>query len=98
MTELAVPPEDPSGEADARSSTLVLSDDQRQLEAMIAAALAVEHARLVPLGDARAAAGYAAMVVDNSRVLAAGNARVHLNLLRSQLRWARSLKPGELTW
>ena len=40
MTELAVPEEDP-GEADDKSSTLVLTD-QRQLEAMIGSALALE--------------------------------------------------------
>lgn len=99
MTELAVPAEDPGGTG-AKSSTLVLSDDQRQLEAMIAASLALEFGRVEVLADSRSAAAYSASVVDKSRALSAGIARSHMSLLRGQLKWLRGLRPGsaELRW
>ena len=75
---------------------LLLSDDQCHKEAVLAAAIAIEFIRLVAPADPRTTAKYAATTVDNSRLLAGGNSKLHLNLLRGQLRWLRGLKPGEL--
>ena len=92
---------DPSGEFgdvapvtrqgnDEKSPRLLLSDANRTREAMLAARIAVEHARVVGPVDSRATARYAAQVVDNSRRLA-GDASVHMRLLRQHAAWLHSL-------
>jgi hypothetical protein len=45
-------------------------------------------------------AAYANRVVSNSRALADGDPKLHLSLLRSQVRWLRGLRVGsrELQW
>jgi hypothetical protein len=109
-------PEDPGGEfrgvtpttgADSgqKSPLLELNEAQRRQEHLYAAALAgefgrIKFGRVYPLASARIASRYASTVVDNSRALAAGNPRVHMGLLRGQLRWLRSLPmgSGELRW
>jgi len=79
---------------------LVLTDDQRHMEAVLAAGIAVEFIRVAAPSDSRVTARYAASAVDNSRLLCAGSPRLHLSLLRGQLKWLRSLEPGssELGW
>jgi hypothetical protein len=74
---------------------LLLSDSQWRTEHILAAWISVEHARLSDAADSRATARYAADVVDRSRLLSGTNPRLHLNLLRGQLRWLKGLKPGE---
>lgn len=73
----------------------LLSDSQWRTEHILAAWIAVEHIRIAAPADSRVTARYVSQVVDNSRLLAGSNARLHLNLLRSQLRWLKSLRPGE---
>jgi hypothetical protein len=82
--------------AEGTAPHLLLSDEQCHKEAVLAAAIALEFIRLVAPTDPRTTARYAATTVDNSRLLAGGNSKLHLNLLRGQLRWLRGLKPGEL--
>jgi hypothetical protein len=107
MNGLAVP-EDGPGEFHAvtptddrvseRKSTrlgAVVEARERQREALIASAVALEFGRLVPLADARRAAAYSASVIDCYRLLSAGNAQTHASLLRGQLKWLRGLKPGD---
>jgi hypothetical protein len=79
---------------------LVLTDEQHRRECVLAAGIAVEFIRLVVPADSRVTARYAASAVDNSRLLCAGSPRLHLSLLRGQLKWLRSLEPGsgELRW
>jgi hypothetical protein len=78
-------PEDPSGEiagvtpstgvdSERKSPVLVLTDYERQTEGLLAAHVAVEYGRVTGLVDARRAAGYAAQVTDNSRLLAGRSA------------------------
>jgi len=84
---------------DEKSARLVLSDVDRTREAILAARIAVEHARVVGAVDSRATARYAAQVVDNSRRLAGGDASLHLRLLREHTAWLRSLPTeGGLRW
>jgi hypothetical protein len=75
---------------------LLLTDEQHHRECLFAAAIATEFIRLVAPADSRMTARYAAETVDNSRLLCAGSPRLHLSLLRGQLKWLRGLKPGEL--
>ena len=77
---------------------LVLTDEQHRRECLLAAAVAIEFIRLVAPADSRVTARYAASTVDNSRLLCAGDARLHLSLLRGQVRHLRRLNPGELRW
>ena len=104
MTALPVPG-DPAGEFDAftaqlaerneqKSPGLVLSGAERTREALLAAWIAVEHARVVGPVDSRTTARYAARVVDNSRRLAAGDAVLHLSLFAG----ARGLAAGFADW
>src|SRR5688572_3267587 len=62
---------------------LLLSDAERTREALLSAAICVEHARIAGPSDSRVTARYASQVVDNSRALCGGNSRLHLNLLVS---------------
>jgi hypothetical protein len=86
----------PTGNKDSapKSTCLVLTADQAQLEALYASAVSLEYIRVRRPVDSRCAAAYAAQVVDNSRLLAGGDPRLHLNLMRSQIRWLRSLRVG----
>jgi hypothetical protein len=83
-----------------KSPRLTLSDQQWRSEHLLAAAVALEFVRITAPSDSHTTAAYAAATVDNSRTLAAGNARLHFSLLRGQLKWLRSLPAGsgELTW
>jgi hypothetical protein len=83
--------------AEGTAPRLLLSDEQQHREAVLAYALALEHIRVASPSDSRATARYCASVVDNSRVLAGCDARLHLRLLKAHLRWLRGLKPGELS-
>jgi hypothetical protein len=76
------------------SPSLVLSGAERTREALLAAWIAVEHARVVGPVDSRVTARYASRVVDNSRALCGGNSRLHLSLLASHRDWMRSLPTG----
>jgi hypothetical protein len=49
---------------------LLLRPEERTREALTAAGIAVEHARVVGPSDSRSTAAYAASVIDNSRRLA----------------------------
>jgi hypothetical protein len=80
-----------------KSPRLVFTDQQYQRECVLAYAMAVEHIRVAEPADAGVTTRYVNQVVDNSRLLSGGNARLHLNLLRSQVRWLKSLKLGELS-
>jgi hypothetical protein len=73
---------------------MLLSDSQWRAEHVLAAWIAVEHARLTGAADSRTTTGYVNQVVDNSRLLSGGNPRLHLNLLRSQVHWLRGLPVG----
>ena len=73
---------------------LVLTEEQRRREHVLAAAVAIEFIRIAQPSDSRVTARYAASAVDNSRLLCAGSPRLHLSLLRGQLRWLRSLPVG----
>jgi hypothetical protein len=79
---------------------LVLTGAERTREALLASAIAVEFIRVVALSesehpaDSRVAARYTSRVVDNSRALAGGNARLHLSLLVSHRDWLRTLPSG----
>jgi hypothetical protein len=77
-----------------RSPRLLLSDVVRVREALLTSRIAVEHLRIAAPSDSRATANYAARVVDNSRLLAGGDASLHLNLLGSHVKWLRSLPTG----
>lgn len=96
---------DPSGEFaafssvseqgnDRKSASLVLSPAEHTREALMASSIAVEYIRVATPADSRVTAKYAATVVDNSRLLAGGNPRLHLNLLRGHVAWLRSLPTG----
>ena len=96
---------DPSGEFgdfasvgeqgnDRKSARLVLTDEDRVREALLASRIAVEHIRIAAPSDSRATANYAARVVDNSRRLAGGDASLHLRLLVSHRDWLRTLPVG----
>jgi hypothetical protein len=98
-------PDDPSGEFgaftpmlgvgnDRKSARLLLSDADRTREALLASRIAVEHIRVVQPSDSRVTAKYAATVIDNSRLLAGGNPRLHLSLLGSHVKWLKSLPTG----
>jgi hypothetical protein len=80
-----------------KSARLLLTDEQWRLEHLLAAAVALEFIRVVAPSDPRTTAKYAATTVDNSRLLAVGNPKLHLSLLRGQLKWLRGLKHGELS-
>src|SRR5687768_842973 len=105
MTAPPVPGEDgPEGfgafapklgeENDQKSARLLLSDVDRTREALLASRIAVEHIRIVAPPNPSVTAAYAVQVVDNSRLLAGGDASLHLNLLGSHVKWLRSLPTG----
>jgi hypothetical protein len=73
---------------------LVLSGAERTREALLAAAIAVEHARVAGPVSSRRTAAYAASVTDNSRRLAGCDAGLHLWLLHLHLVWMRGLPGG----
>jgi hypothetical protein len=79
---------------------VLLTEYQRHVEAVLAAAVAIEFIRIAQPSDSRVTARYAASAVDNSRLLCAGSPRLHLSLLHGQLKWLRSLPAGcgELQW
>jgi hypothetical protein len=83
-----------------KSPCLTLSDHERWLEHALGAAVAVEFVRVAASPDPGVTAAYANRVVSNSRALAAGDPKLHLSLLRSQVRWLRGLRVGsrELQW
>jgi hypothetical protein len=89
-----------SVDSEQKSPHLALTDYQRTTEGLLAAYVAVEFGRITGSVDARQAAGYAAQVTDNSRLLAGSSARSHLALLRGQVEWLRGLPvgSGELRW
>src|SRR5688500_9141628 len=104
-------PGDPSGEFsdvapvtkqgnDQKSPRLLLSDADRTREAMLAARIAVEHARVVGPVDSRATGKYASEVVGRSRLFAGSDVRLHMRLLREHVAWLRGLPTwiGELRW
>jgi hypothetical protein len=76
-----------------KSAGLVLSPAEATREALLSAAICVEHARIAGPFDSRVTARYASQVVDNSRRLA-GSAGLHLNLLAGHVMWLRSLPAG----
>jgi hypothetical protein len=82
------------GPADGTAPRLLLSDEQHRRECVLAAAIAIEFIRVVAPSDSRTTARYAATTVDNSRALCAGSPRLHLSLLRRQLKWLRGLPVG----
>jgi hypothetical protein len=75
---------------------VLLSDEQRRTESLLAAAIAIEHARIVGADDARETAAYANAVLDNCRAQAADDLRRYLPLARKHLMWLRSLPAGHL--
>jgi hypothetical protein len=83
-----------TGLSEGTAPHLVLSGAERTREALLAASISLEHARVYGPVDSRVAAGYAARTVDNSRALCGGDARLHLNLLASHVVWLRSLPAG----
>jgi hypothetical protein len=87
-------------EASGGVPRLLLSDEEWRLEHVLAYAMALEFGRVAVRASHTAAARYVSQVVDNSRALCAGSPRLHLNLLRSQVRWLRDLPvgSGELRW
>jgi hypothetical protein len=87
-------PSVPEFEDEQEPPGLVLSPAERTREALLAAGIAVEHARVVGPVDSRVTAGYAARTVDNSRLLCGGDAALHLNLLHSHVVWLRGLPAG----
>ena len=62
-------------ENDQKSARLLLSDSDRTRDALLASRIAVEHIRIVAPPNPSVTAAYAAQVVDNSRLLAGGDAR-----------------------
>ena len=84
------------GAAEGAAPHLVLSGAERTREALLASAIAVEHARVSGAVDSRITAAYASGVVDNSRRLAGCDARLHLSLLVSHRDWLQTLPAGGL--
>ena len=82
------------GLPDGAASHLVLSGAERTREALLASAIAVEFIRVVAPSESRIAARYTSRVVDNSRAFAAGDAALHLSLLRGHVVWLRGLPTG----
>lgn len=87
-------PSVPEFEDEQEPPGLVLSPAERTREALLAAGIAVEHARIVGPVDSRRTAAYAASVADNSRRLAGGDVELHLRLLAAHVVWLRGL-PAE---
>ena len=73
---------------------MVLSDREWQTEHILLAWAAVEHVRVVEPDSAAATTDYVNGLADNARLLAGGNARLYVTLLRSQLKWLRRLPSG----
>jgi hypothetical protein len=73
---------------------MLLSAAEGTREALLASRIAVEYIRVAEPADSRVTARYAATVVDNSRRLAGGDARLHLNLLAGHVTWLHSLPSG----
>jgi hypothetical protein len=82
------------GAAEGAVPHLVLSPAERTREALWAASISLEHARVHGPVDSRVTAAYASRVVDNSRRLARCDAALHLDLLRGHVVWLRSLPTG----
>jgi hypothetical protein len=72
----------------------LLNELERRTEALLGAAVAIEHARIVGAVDARVTAAYANAVLDNCRALAADDLHRYLPLARKHLLWLRSLPAG----
>ena len=71
--------------------TAALTERQRLLTHLLAAQVAIEYIRITSPEDSRQAAAYAAMVLDNCRAVAPGDARAYLRHVRAHARWLRSL-------
>jgi hypothetical protein len=71
-----------------------LSEVQRRTEALLAAAIAIEHVRIVGPEDSRLTAAYTAAVLENCRAQAADDLRRYLPAVRRDLLWLRSLASG----
>lgn len=72
----------------------VLSEEERRVEAELAAAIAIEHVRIVEPVDSRVTAAYANAVLDNRRAMSADVLRRYLTLVRKYLMWLWSLPAG----
>jgi hypothetical protein len=80
--------------AAGRGPLFLLSDVERRTEALLGAAVAIEHARIVGAVDARVTAAYANAVLDNCRAQAADDSHRYLPLVGKHLLWLRSLPAG----
>jgi hypothetical protein len=74
----------------------LLSELQHRNEALLAAAIAIEHVGIVDPMDSRMTAAYAAAVLDNCRALAADDLRRYLLAVRRHLFWLHSLPSGSV--